>query len=51
MSDSSIAIYEPPARGWPYLVVVRRADEYEMTTAKTRKEAREIALSKRLAKS
>ncbi len=33
--------------GWPFVVVVRRGDEYENAAAKMRKEAREVALAKR----
>ena len=46
MPDRTIAIYEPPKQGWPYIVVVRRAGEYELTAVKSRKEARELAVAK-----
>ena len=47
MPDRKISIYEPNKPGWPYIVVVRRLGEYEMTAVKTRKEARELAVAKR----
>jgi hypothetical protein len=46
MPNEMIAIYDPPKQGWPYIVVVQRAAEYEMIAVRTRKEARELAVAR-----
>ena len=44
MDNLHIAIYEPPRSGWPYVVVLKQGDECETLVARTRTQAREIAL-------
>ena len=47
MSALRIAIYEPPAPEFPFLVVAKHDDECQITPTKTRKEARAIASARR----
>jgi hypothetical protein len=47
MSALRIAIYEPPAPEFPFLVVAKHDDECQIIPTKTRKEARAIASARR----
>jgi hypothetical protein len=44
MDNLHVAIYEPPRSGWPFVVVLKQGDECETFVARTRTQAREIAL-------
>ena len=45
MGEPKTVIYEPPTRGFPYIVVIVQGEERHVRWAPTRKEAREIAIA------
>ena len=47
MGAVKTAIYDPPTKDFPYVVVTMTGDDYELNWAKTLAEAREIAIAKR----
>ena len=46
VATSKSAIYEPPQKGFPYIVVTKAGDQCEVVIAKSRTEARKLVSEK-----